>query len=141
LALTIPVDSNHELDVTTRKQGVTGTADVIAYEPDLLFSSKIEAAATKAGLQAKVTSNLEELLRDLEQAAPRVVFLNLDVAEGKLAVLEGVAKHGSSRFVGYYSHVNTQLAEEARRIGISVVISRGAFVTRLPEILKEFSSD
>jgi hypothetical protein len=119
---------------------VTGTTDVIAYEPDLLFSSKIEAAATKAGLQAKVASNLEELLRELEQAAPRVVFLNLDAAEGKLGALEGVVKSGSRRFVGYYSHVNTQLAEEARRIGVSVVISRGAFVTRLPEILKELSS-
>ncbi len=140
MRVTISIDSNYELDVTTRKQGVTGTADIIAYEPDLLFSSKIEAAATKAGLQTKVTSNLEALLRDLEKAPPRIVFLNLDAAEGKFAALEAVTQQGSSKIVGYYSHVNTKLAEQARRIGVSVVISRGAFVIRLPEILKQFSS-
>ena len=114
-------------------------ADVIAYEPDLLFSSKIEAAAAKAGLHVKVISDLDGFLRELEQAS-RVVFLNLDAVEGKFAELEVLTKHVPGRVVGYHSHVNTRVAEEARRVGIGVVLSRGVFVRRLDEILKEFSS-
>ncbi len=116
------------------------TAEIVAYEPDLLFSSGIEAASAKAGLHAIITSDLEELIWELKQATPRVVFLNLDAAEGKLAALEAFAKNGVCKFVGYYSHVNTPLAEEARRIGIDSILSRGAFVARLDGILKGLGS-
>lgn len=114
--------------------------EVFVYEPDLLFSSRIESVSAKAGFQARVLSDFEGFLQELERAAPRIVFLNLDAAEGKLAALEGIAKNGSCKIVGYYSHVNTRLAEEARRIGLVRVFSRGAFVTRLDEILRELSS-
>ena len=64
--------------------------------------------------------------------------MNLDATEGKLATFEGVVKNASWKTVGYYSHVNSGLAEEARRIGISIVLSRGAFTHQLEAILKEF---
>lgn len=37
--------------------------------------------------------------------------------------------------VGYYSHVNAQVAEEARRVGFDVILSRGAFVAKMAETL------
>ncbi len=114
-------------------------AEVIICDPDLMFSSRIEAAVAKAGLQAKVTSSLEELLMEVREGMPRMIFLNLDAAEGKLASLERAIRAGCE-FVGYYSHVNTGLAEEAKRLRLRRVISRGAFVTRLGELLSELSS-
>ena len=58
--------------------------------------------------------------------------------EGELEALEVIAKNPSHRVVGYYSHVNSELAEKARRMGISMVISRGAFANELEGILKQF---
>jgi DNA-binding NarL/FixJ family response regulator len=103
-----------------------------------LFSSRIESAAATVGIRVKIMSNLEEFLEETRQTTPRVVLVNLDATDGKLATLEGVAKNASCKVVGYYSHVNTGLAEEARRIGISIVLSRGAFTHELEGILKEF---
>jgi len=110
-------------------------AQVIAYEPDLLFSSKIESVAARFGLGVKVTSNLDELLRELKERSPQMVFVNLDAAQGELAVLEEFTRKRTCKIVGYYSHVNTRLAGEAKRIGIDSVVSRGAFTTKLEETL------
>jgi hypothetical protein len=105
-----------------------------------LFSSRVESAATKARVQVKVFGNLEEFILEANQSTAQVALVNLDAAEGKLASLEGLPKNVSCKVVGYYSHVNSRLAEEARRIGIGRVLSRGAFVSKLEGILKEFSS-
>ncbi len=109
-------------------------------DPDLMFSSRIEAAASKAGLRAIVTTNVQELLVELSKSTPRIVFLNLDATEGKLGRLMGYIGSGF-RIVGYYSHVNNRLQEEAKRVGLGQVISRGAFVGKLSEMLGELGSD
>ena len=116
------------------------TADIIVYEPDLLFSSRIEAAAAKAGVDVKFVSNLQEIAQHLRQIAPRAIFLNLDAAEGRLGGLEEFVKKGSFRTVGYYSHVNAPLAVEARGVGIGTVLSRGVFAARLDQILRDMGS-
>jgi ActR/RegA family two-component response regulator len=112
-------------------------AQLIVFEPDLLFSSRIESAAESAGVQVKVMSNLEAFLEETKQTTPRVVLVNLDATGEKLALLEEVARGGACKLVGYYSHVNSGLAEEARSIGIGLVLSRGAFTRELEGILGE----
>ncbi len=116
------------------------TAQIIAYEPDLLFSSKIESAAAKFALEVKVTGDLDELLRELRKTVPEIVFVNLDKAEGNLAALEEYARKSACQVVGYYSHVNTKLAEEARRIGFDSVVSRGVFAAKLDQTLAALRS-
>jgi hypothetical protein len=111
--------------------------EILAYEPDLLFSSRIEAAAAKAGLEVVLASTVEQLLHQLELFAPRIVFLNLDQAEGELARLEEYVKRGGSKFIGYYSHTNTKLVEEAQQMGLTLVLPRGAFVSRLDGIVEK----
>ncbi len=114
-------------------------AEIIAYEPDLLFSSRIEGAAGKAGVGVKFVSDVQQIAQQLKQVIPRAVFLNLDAAEGKLSGLEELVRDGSFKTVGYYSHVNARLAEEARRVGIKIILSRGAFAARLDNLLKDLS--
>ncbi len=80
------------------------------------------------------------MVQQLKEATPRIVILNLDAAQGKLGALEGLLKDMSFQTVGYYSHVNTRLAEEARRIGIGIILSRGVFAARLGQILEELRS-
>lgn len=115
-------------------------AQLIVFEPDLLFSSRIESAAAKAGFPVKVFDNLDEFLKEAKQSTPQVALVSLDAAVGKLAALEGLARSLSCRVVGYYSHVNSSLAEEAQRTGITAVFPRGAFANKLEAILREFSS-
>ncbi len=105
-----------------------------------MFSSRIEGAAAKAGVDVKFVSSFQEMVQQLKEVRPRIVILNLDAAQGKLEALEEVVKGGSFKTVGYYSHVNTRLAEEAQRIGIGIILSRGVFAARLSQILEEFSS-
>lgn len=105
-----------------------------------MFSSRIESAATKAGIPVKVMDTLESFIEEAKQNMPQVALVNLDAAEGKLSALEGLAKGSSCKIVGYHSHVNINLAEAAQRIGIHVVLSRGAFVNKLEGILTELSS-
>lgn len=116
-------------------KGALIMAEILAYEPDLLFSSRIEAAATKAGFEVEVATTTEQLLRQLEQFTPRIVFLNLDQAEGELAGLEEHVRRGASRFVGYYSHTNKSLVQEAQQMGLTLVLPRGVFVSRLDGIV------
>jgi hypothetical protein len=109
---------------------------VLVFEPDLIFSSKIEAAAAKAGVEIVVTSRFEELLRQLKLFIPKSIVLNLDASTGELDALKDYIKLGTIEFVGYYSHVNVGLQEEARRLGIENVLSRGTFVSRLEGIMQ-----
>lgn len=113
---------------------------LIVFEPDLLFSSRIESAAAKAGFPVKVFDNLNDFLQEAKKSTPQVALVNLDAAVGKLAGLERLARSLSCKVVGYYSHVNSGLAEEAQRTGISAVFPRGAFASKLEALLREFSS-
>ena len=115
-------------------------ADIIVFEPDLLFSSRIDSAAAKAGFTVVVFDTLDEFLKEAEQSTPEVAVVNLDAAVGKFSGLEGLARTPSCKVVGYYSHVNSSLAEEAQRTGISAVFPRGAFASRIEALLREFAS-
>ena len=111
----------------------TGT-EIVLFEPDLLFSSKIEGAAKRLNVELRVITDLAELLRDFEGNASRVFVISLDALEGKLSALKNHMS-GRSRVIGYYSHVKAHLAEEAKGVGMEIVLSRGAFVARMEEVL------
>jgi hypothetical protein len=107
---------------------------VLVFEPDLLFSSQIESAAHKLGLDAKVTVNMSELKQTLQDTAPRAVLVNLDALGADSRALVGLVP-GACRLIGYYSHVNSKLATEALADGFELVLPRRAFVDRLNDIL------
>jgi DNA-binding NarL/FixJ family response regulator len=101
-----------------------------------LFSSRIEGAAARAGVGVMFVRNLQEIAQQLQETTPRILILNLDAAQGNLEALEEVVRGGSFQTVGYYSHVDTRLAEEAKRIGVGIVLPRSVFAARLGQILE-----
>jgi DNA-binding NtrC family response regulator len=111
------------------------TAKVVAFEPDLIFSSRIESTAQKAKYKVRIITDNEELLHQLATDPPDLLLLNLDSLEGNLESLERFVRKGTYKTIGYYSHMNAQLAEEAERIGVNTV-SRRAFVARLNDLLR-----
>jgi hypothetical protein len=68
---------------------------------------------------------------------PRLLLLNLDPLEGNIASLKGVLSSKTCVSVGYYCNMNRGLAEEAKQSAISVVISRGEFVSRFQNLLAQ----
>lgn len=105
-----------------------------------MFSSRIESAAEKERLRVKIVTDYEDLLQLLASETPSLLLLlNLDVLEGNISRLDQFAKNENCKIIGYYSHVNSQLAAEAKQIGINI-FSRGSFVNRLLDLLGEFGS-
>ena len=112
------------------------STEVVLFEPDLLFSSKIEGAAKRLNIKLRVITDLNELLGELEGGAQKAFVISLDSLEGKLSALKNHMT-GRPRVIGYYSHVKTHVAEEAKGVGVETVLSRGAFAARLEDSLTE----
>jgi len=112
-------------------------AELLVFEPDLLFSSQIESAATKRGFNVRVSSNLKALSQLLAEAKPGMVIVNLDRVEDFDFLRSLKGRTETSRFVGYYSHVDAKVAEEAKNAGFEIVLPRRAFVSKLSEILSD----
>ncbi len=110
-------------------------AKILVFEPDLLFSSKLDSSIRKMGDQVMLVTDQANLLQELTRGMPKVLVLNLDAPDGKLDLLRDILGREPCSSVGYYSHTNTRLAEEAKRAGIGVILPRGAFVSRIREIL------
>jgi hypothetical protein len=112
-------------------------AAILAFEPDLIFSSKIDSFTRKMGIPLTVVTDFSVLTRELTGYMPRLLLLNLDALEGKLTSLKDVLSGKTCMSVGYYSHMNRGLAEEARQSGISLVVSRGEFVSKFQNVLAQ----
>jgi ActR/RegA family two-component response regulator len=112
---------------------------VLVFEPDLMFSSRMESAAIKAGLEVKVALTIPELERFSQQIVPKALLVNLDALENSgLSWVESV--RGRCRLIGYYSHVDSALGTWALANGFDQVMPRRAFVEKLIEILSGLSS-
>ena len=112
---------------------------ILAVVDDLMFSSKISAAAK--GVQATVVfeRSADKVLDRIRDEAPTLVIFDLD--SGRLKPLDAIAAIKadvglrSTRTLGYLSHVHVDLAA-ARGAGIDEVLARSTFSDRLGDILK-----
>jgi hypothetical protein len=112
---------------------------VVVFEPDLLFSSRIESAAGRAGLDVKVTVTMNELQSALQESAPKVLLMNLDALGDAVWSLAGAAQ-GQCRLIGYYSHADSQLAARALASGFEMVVPRRTFMEKLSDIFAHLGS-
>jgi len=82
-----------------------------------------------------VTTSLDEFARNLKEQPPALALVSLDA----LMDHGGVRPHRFSgighRMIGYYSHVQSDNATKAVESGFEMVLTRGAFSTRLLDIL------
>ena len=108
---------------------------IVVFEPDLLFSSRIESEATRLGADVEIVTDLARLLSNLTDSNPALLILNLDSLKNDITRLSDGVRVKSLACVGYYSHVNTQLAQEAKRAEIGMIMPRGVFVKRIREII------
>ena len=112
---------------------------VLVCEPDLLFSSRIESAGKKFGLEVKTATNMNELRERLSERSPKLLLVNLDALDERDESLAELFSPGSCRLLGYYSHVQAESAEKALKRGFESVIPRRAFVVKLGEIFAQLA--
>ena len=108
---------------------------VVAYMDDLFFQMKLAETAKHLGLEVKVASNAESLLQLLDPP-PQLVIMDLNARSRPLEAMKRLRDaQPHLRVIGFLSHVQTGLAEEARAAGFDEVMPRSKFTMHLPDIL------
>jgi hypothetical protein len=119
------------------------------FASDLLWATRIKGVALDLGIEARPVRTVEMLEARLAEGAVRGLIVDLDASETALALIRRVrewqAAHAEPgkpptepvRVVAFGPHVETAVLEEARRAGASRVMTRGAFSSRLAEVVEE----
>ena len=112
---------------------------VFAAVEDLLFRSKISAAAESLNIEARFPRSPKKLLEGAAQKPPDLLVLDLNSARFEpLKLLEELKAGDATRdvpVIGFLSHVQKDLALAARERGCDRIMARSAFVKDLPEII------
>jgi hypothetical protein len=108
---------------------------VILAVRDLVFRSKILAAAERLGAEVRIAPRFTPLDQAARELGPGTLIVDL----GEAGVVDQVAlakAAGAVRIVGFLGHLQGDLMEAASRAGVDEVLTRGQFVQRLDEILR-----
>jgi CheY-like chemotaxis protein len=112
---------------------------VLAIVDDLMFASKIRAAAGQLGIPVAFARSSAAALAAVRESPPALVILDLNNSRtdplGTVAALKRDPSTTAIRTVAYASHVLTEVIDAARQAGVDEVLARSAFTARLPEIL------
>jgi CheY-like chemotaxis protein len=104
-----------------------------------MFSSKIKTAATQLGVPVAFARSSAGALTDMRATTPALVILDLNSTRtdplGTVAAMKADPALAAIPTVGFVSHVEAELIEQARQVGVSEVMARSAFTQRLPEII------
>ncbi len=113
---------------------------ILAILDDLLFSSKIRSTAGHTGATVAFARSSQAALDHMRATPPSLVILDLNNPRtdplGIVAAMKADPALAPIRTVGYVSHVDAATIEAARQVGVDVM-ARSAFVTALPELLRE----
>src|SRR5689334_4807030 len=100
---------------------------VVAYVPDLMDRSKVSAAAADVRFVPRPA--------DLADAATAADLVVVDLSRpGVLDALADVAGLGV-RVIGFGSHVDREVLEDAQAAGCSQVLARSAFFAQIGQLL------
>jgi CheY-like chemotaxis protein len=104
-----------------------------------MFTSKIKSAATHLGVPLVFARSSAGALTEMRASAPALVILDLNSPRtdpiGIVAAMKADPALAAIPTLGFVSHVQTDLIDQAREAGVGEVMARSAFTQRLPEIL------
>ena len=112
---------------------------VLVIADDLLFRSKISAAAKGVGATIAAATTADAAVARAREVQPSLIILDLDSARTRpLEVLRQLAADPQLAAIptlGFVSHVHAEVIRGARAAGIGEVLSRGAFSASVADIL------
>jgi PleD family two-component response regulator len=115
------------------------SAHVIAAVDDMFFASKIRATAEQLGVRISFVRSVETAVEAARKDPPSLIISDLHSQKIDPLELSRQLKSEESLsripLVGFFSHVETELADRARQAGFDQVIPRSAFTRNLGDIL------
>lgn len=116
---------------------------ILAVLEDLFFTVKINESAKRAGLPIQFVKSETDVM-EKAKGKPALIILDLNfqgVDPLKLiAKLKSDAETKTISLLGYVSHVQGELKQQAHEAGCDMVLARSAFSQNLPQILKRHSA-
>jgi PleD family two-component response regulator len=120
-----------------------GKKKILAVVEDLLFTVKISDAAKRAGLEVEFVKSEKDVIEKATQEKPLLIIMDLNFsAVQPLKLIAKMKSNGDMKqisVIGYLSHVQGELKQQAQEAGANIVMARSAFTQNLPQILKRHS--
>src|SRR5579862_2729026 len=115
---------------------------VLAVVSDLFFSVKLTDAAKRSGLSLEFVKEPNDVMEKAQEKPSLIIFdLNLEAAEPLKLIARLKAKSDTKgiSLIGYLSHIQGELKQQAQEAGCDMVLARSAFSQNLPQIFKRHS--
>lgn len=112
---------------------------VVAVLDDLMFTVKINEAAKRSGVDI-VFVKTEIDVYEQAKTKPALIILDLNCSSVPMLKIAETLKTDpqfkSISVIGYVSHVQVDLKQQAQDAGLDMVMPRSAFSINLPQILR-----
>lgn len=115
---------------------------VLAVVNDLFFSVKLSEAAKRSGMALEFVKEPDQVLEKAKTRPQLIVFdLNFESADPLrlIGTLKGSADTKGISLIGYLSHIQGELKQQAQEAGCDMVMARSAFSQNLSQIFKRHS--
>lgn len=111
---------------------------IIAVVDDMFFASKIRAVAEAVGVEISFPRTKETLIQKAREVKPRLIIVDLHGQKiepaGLAAELKADDELRAIPLLGFFSHVQTELRQDALDAGFDEVLPRSVFARDLPKI-------
>jgi CheY-like chemotaxis protein len=116
-------------------------AQVLALVDDLFFQAKILETAKHLGVTVRTTTTGDTLLAEIAKETPKLVIVDLNARGAPIRAIERVCTTMPGLpLIAFLSHVQTELAQQARAAGCTQVMARSQFTHELATILARANS-
>lgn len=116
------------------------TRTVIAVVDDLFFASKIRGTGEQVGVTVRFARTADALAEAARRDQPSLIICDLHsekIDPNELAKrLKADEQLNSIPLLGFFSHVQVELKQQAEQAGFDRVLPRSAFNAQLIQILK-----
>lgn len=110
---------------------------------DLMFGSKVSAAATRAGTALATAMSVPAMLEKAAQTAPRLAILDLTAAGLDLSAVVPQLRAAApgATILAYGPHVQEALLAAAQAAGCDLVLTRGQWNAQMGDLLTQYAGE
>jgi hypothetical protein len=119
---------------------------ILFHSADLIWATKIKAAADALQIAARPVRNVEMLHARLADSPVRALVVDLEAPEVAMELVRAVRSRANTpgnppiRTLAFGPHVAADRFALARAAGVDFVMARGTFAARMPSILKDLDA-
>lgn len=116
-------------------------AQVLALVDDLFFQAKMIETAKHLGVELRTCTTADALMAEIAKEKPKLVVVDLNARQDPIAAVERLSANPEMiPTLGFLSHVQVDLAKQARQAGCHDVMPRSKFAQELATILAQVKS-